>query len=98
MAVQLCSATLLGQPSEGEHTHLLPSCLPCCAGFVWTGFGSEGQDAIEVESLRICQKSTKPMPARSKMNPLFDKAEPKRDDGDVSVITCLGRKKCIAQR
>lgn len=59
MAVQLCSATLVGQPSEGEHTHLLPSCLPCCAGFVWTGFGSEGQDAIEVESLRICQKSTR---------------------------------------
>lgn len=98
--MQLCLATLVGQPSEGEYTHLLPSCLPCCVGFVWTGFGSQGQDATEVDSVRSCQKRllclAEPMAARSKMNPPFVKAKPVRDDSDASVITYLRGKKIIA--
>lgn len=64
MAVQLCSATLAGQPSEGEYTHLLPSCLPSCTEFVWTGF-ERGPGCYRG---RFCEKLPETSPRSGKAN------------------------------
>ena len=58
MAVLLCSATLVGQPGEGEYASLLPSCPPCntdCPNIAH-GHGAVSTQDMAHETCDICSK------------------------------------------